>query len=97
MEFCIAVICGSLPTLRPLVNWVRPKTYESEPTPQIAKETIGGGGRRKRFGSNKDHFARMHGMETDNGTFAMNDMETLVESNGSPDRKVDTITSIGEH
>jgi hypothetical protein len=84
VEFAIAVMCGSLPTLRPLVNWIRPKTYTSQPAPklELAHDTIGSGGKKPWHGK-KDHFARMHGLETDNSTYAMTDMETLIEGSGA--------------
>lgn len=80
-------MCGSLPTLRPLVNWVRPKTYQTQATPQLADDTIGGG-RRKKWGSRTDHFARLHGLGSlGNDSYAMNDLETLVEGrSASPDK-----------
>lgn len=81
LEFAIAVMCASLPTLRPLLKLFHPQSSKSRPTPQLADETIGGGRHSKSKSSRrKSGFARMHGYESDleHGTVDMNDMETLV-------------------
>jgi hypothetical protein len=97
VEFAIAVMCGSLPTLRPLLNKIHPKSATSQPTPQLAEVTIGGGRHSKPKSSRKDAFARMHGFDSsiEHDTIDMNDMETLVgrESQHSPG-KISVATTV---
>jgi hypothetical protein len=94
----MAVMCGSLPTLRPLLNKFYPKSSKSQPTPQLADETIGGGRHSKSKSSRRnDGFARMHGFESniEHDTIDMKDTETLVghESQHSPG-KISVATTV---
>lgn len=67
------------------MKWTHPNNSKLQPTPQLATDTIGGG-RRKIWGSGKDHFARLHGLESDlyNDTYVMQDTETLIDGRPSP-------------
>lgn len=111
VEFAIAVMCASLPTLRPLLNLVHPKSAASQPTPQLAAVSIGGGRQYHSGGSKpsqkKGVFARMHGFESsierDTVDMSMNDLETLVghesyQGHHSPGKiSVSTQVSVNHH